>query len=84
MEIEIEMRKLMKELTTIIFHSYSTAVRLKIGLNDDRTRSGILKGFDFKNDLNTFATITLILFDEGREGDEVTIDLKDIREIIKL
>jgi len=84
METELGTRILMNVITRISVNSFGLPAKLKINLNNGKNESGILKGFDFKNNLVSDATITLILFDEGNEGDEVKLNLKNIKEIIKL
>jgi len=81
MELELKIRKLMNLITTISLNSCITPAKLKILLIIGTEMSGVLKGFNFNNNLFSVATITLINFSDGKEE---VLDLKEVSEITNL
>jgi len=81
MERELGTRILMNEITGISVKSFEIPAKLEICLINGQCKSGVLKGFDFKNNLISDSYITLILFDEGKE---VILDLNDIQQITRI
>ncbi|MDD4969318.1 MAG: hypothetical protein PHT07_07790 [Paludibacter sp.] len=81
MERELGTRILMNEITRISVNSFGIPAKLEICLNNGQRESGVLKGFDFRNNFISDSFITLILFDEGKE---VKLDLNDVQQIKKI
>jgi len=81
MEKEREIRNQMNLITTISVKSCIIPAKLKLQFINGEEKKGVLKGFDFKNNLFSKAFITLINY-EG--GNEEIFDLKEISKIIEL
>ena len=81
MEKEREIRKQMNLITTISVKSCIKPAQLKLQFINGEEKKGVLKGFDFKNNLFSNAFITLINFEGGKEE---IFNLNEISTILEI